>query len=103
MFIQTLGLPHGIIQSDSEHSALAVRKAAVEPIVGWSTTDPIEIKRFKWNGLETTPETARHVQDNQVMPRRTVPDEDSDTSSKFAVVISTRSMVERPIHNRSAG
>eukprot|EP00971_Amphidinium_carterae_P010164 200448-Amphidinium_carterae.4 len=26
MLIQTLGFPNGIIQSDSEHSALAVRK-----------------------------------------------------------------------------
>eukprot|EP00971_Amphidinium_carterae_P258443 5129537-Amphidinium_carterae.1 len=37
MFIQTLGLPNGIIQSDNEHSALAVSKVAVEPIVGWNT------------------------------------------------------------------
>eukprot|EP00971_Amphidinium_carterae_P118003 2337676-Amphidinium_carterae.2 len=35
MFIQTLGFPNGISQSDSEHSALAVSKVAVEPIAGW--------------------------------------------------------------------
>eukprot|EP00971_Amphidinium_carterae_P262495 5206935-Amphidinium_carterae.1 len=36
-FIQTLRFPSGVIQSDSENSALAVSKVAVEPISGWST------------------------------------------------------------------
>eukprot|EP00971_Amphidinium_carterae_P275346 5463102-Amphidinium_carterae.1 len=41
VFIQSLGLPSGVVQSDSERSALAVSKVAVEPIMlpiaGWST------------------------------------------------------------------
>eukprot|EP00971_Amphidinium_carterae_P156113 3095162-Amphidinium_carterae.2 len=36
-FIQTLGFPSSVLQRDSEHSALAVSKVAVEPISGWST------------------------------------------------------------------
>eukprot|EP00971_Amphidinium_carterae_P298419 5929492-Amphidinium_carterae.1 len=37
IFIQSLGIPSGVVQSDSEHSALAVSKVAVEPIAGWTT------------------------------------------------------------------
>eukprot|EP00971_Amphidinium_carterae_P253309 5029132-Amphidinium_carterae.2 len=82
IFIQSLGIPNGVIQSDSEHSALA------------------GLERY---GRETALGIARHVPDHQVMPRRTVQDEDTNTSSKFAVVISTRSMVERPVPDRSEG
>eukprot|EP00971_Amphidinium_carterae_P295579 5870407-Amphidinium_carterae.3 len=35
-FIQTVGLPSGVIQSDSEHSTIAVSKVAVETITSWS-------------------------------------------------------------------
>eukprot|EP00971_Amphidinium_carterae_P046120 907881-Amphidinium_carterae.1 len=37
ILIQSLGLPSGVIQSDSEQSALAVSRVAVKPIAGWST------------------------------------------------------------------
>eukprot|EP00971_Amphidinium_carterae_P311871 6199244-Amphidinium_carterae.1 len=37
IFIQSLGIPSGVIQSDGEHSALAVSRVAVEPIAGWTT------------------------------------------------------------------
>eukprot|EP00971_Amphidinium_carterae_P133843 2651583-Amphidinium_carterae.1 len=37
IFIQSLGLPSGVVQSDSEHSALAVSRVAVETIAGWTT------------------------------------------------------------------
>eukprot|EP00971_Amphidinium_carterae_P237112 4705949-Amphidinium_carterae.1 len=36
-YVQSLGFPRGIIQSDSEHSALAVSKLAIETVDGWTT------------------------------------------------------------------
>eukprot|EP00971_Amphidinium_carterae_P163275 3237186-Amphidinium_carterae.1 len=56
IFIQSLGIPSGVIQSDRlDH-----------------TSDTIELKRFEWNGRKTALGTARHVQDCKVMSRGTI-------------------------------
>eukprot|EP00971_Amphidinium_carterae_P098601 1950069-Amphidinium_carterae.1 len=57
------------------------------------TSDSIELKRFEWDGRKTAFGTARHVQDDQVMrlmPRRTVWNEDTDTSSVSTMAVQTR-------------
>eukprot|EP00971_Amphidinium_carterae_P154147 3057136-Amphidinium_carterae.4 len=65
-YIQALGFPSGVIQSDSEHSALAVSKVAVETITGWSTPQtPVNSicysKGFSRNGREATLGTPGNV------------------------------------------
>eukprot|EP00971_Amphidinium_carterae_P055872 1101901-Amphidinium_carterae.1 len=45
------------------------------------TSDTIELQRFEWDGRKTALGIARHVSHDQVMPRRTVQNEDTDTSS----------------------
>eukprot|EP00971_Amphidinium_carterae_P290689 5772390-Amphidinium_carterae.1 len=49
IFIQSLGTPSGVIQSDSEHTALAVSKAAVEPTACRLeyTTDTTKLQRLE--------------------------------------------------------
>eukprot|EP00971_Amphidinium_carterae_P075908 1499740-Amphidinium_carterae.1 len=56
-----------------------------------------KLQRLEWDGRKTAFGTARHVSHDQVMPRGTVPDEDTDTSSDCAMAIQARIVVERPI------
>eukprot|EP00971_Amphidinium_carterae_P349131 6490861-Amphidinium_carterae.4 len=99
-FIQTLGFPGGIIQSDSELSALAVSKVAVEPIAGWSARQTPVNSKGSNHSMERSRDftwTSRNVPDHQIMPGRAVQDEVAKTSPHTAMAAQTYILVERPI------